>query len=90
MRTAQEKVINVALSEKAIETPLLFNNPAKNNINHAAALKLIDESRLTKHGRQYGAKDIDKALILDLLSNIEVPASNVKFDPLAVHGFISQ
>jgi hypothetical protein len=90
MRTAQEKVINVALSEKAIETPLLFNDAQKNNINYAAALKLIEDSQVTKFDKQYGAKNIDKAHILEMLSNIEVPVSNIKFDPLAVHSFISQ
>lgn len=90
MRTAQEKVINVALSEKAIETPLLYNDPAKNNINLAATLKLITDSRVTKFDKQYGAKSVDKAHVLELLSNIEVPASNIKFDPLAVHAFVSQ
>ena len=90
MRTAQEKVINVALSEKAIETPLLYNDAAKNTINLAAALKLISDSRVTKFDKQYGAKNVDKAHILELLSNIEVPVSNIKFDPLAVHAFVSQ
>lgn len=90
MRTAQEKVINIALSEKAIETPLLYNDPAKNNINLAATLKLVEESRVTKFEKQYGAKNVDKAQILDFLNNIEVPVSNVRFDPIAVHAFISQ
>jgi len=90
MRTAQEKVINVALSEKAIETPILFNDPAKNNINLAATLKLINDSRITKFDKQYGAKNIGKAHILEFLSNIEVPVSNIRFDPTAVHTFISQ
>jgi hypothetical protein len=78
MRTAQDKVINVALSEKAIETPLLYNDPAKNNINLAATLKLIHDVRVTKFDKQYGAKNVDKAHILELLDSIEVPASNVQ------------
>lgn len=90
MRTAQEKVINVALSEKAIETPILYNDPAKNNINLAAILELIGKSHIAKFGKQYGAKDIDKIYILDLLKSIEIPVSNVRFDPVAIHSFISQ
>ena len=89
MRTAQDKVINVALSEKAIETPLLYNDPSKNNINLAAALKLIQDVHVTKFDKQYGAKNVDRAHILALLDSIEVPASNIKFDPLAVRTFIS-
>ena len=90
MRTAQEKVINVALSEKAIETPLLYNDPVKNNINLSAVLNLIATTNITKFDRQYGAKNIDKTHILELLNNIEVPVSNVRFDPIAIHTFISQ
>lgn len=90
MRTAQEKVINIALSEKAIETPLLYNDSAKNNINIAAVSKLIKDSQIVKFDKQYGAKNVDKLQILELLSNIEVPASNVRFDPIAIRTFISQ
>ena len=90
MRTAQEKVINVALSEKAIETPILYNDVAKNNINLSSVLNLVDKVQLTKFNNQFGAKSIDKANILELLKDIEVPPSNVRFDPLAVREFFSQ
>lgn len=90
MRTAQEKVINVALSEKAIETPILYNDSTKNDVNLAAVLRLMDEVPITKFDKQYGAKNVDKASILNLLQNIEVPVSNVRFDPIAIHTFISQ
>src|SRR3546814_1559770 len=90
MRTAKEKIINVALSEKAMETPILYNEPSKNNVNLAASMKLINEVQILKFGKQYGAKNIDKSRILELLENIEVPVSNVRFDPIAIHAFISQ
>lgn len=90
MRTAQEKVINVALSEKFLETPLLYNDAAKNNVNLAAVLKLINDSKVGTFGKQYGAKDIDKQIILDFLSNLEIPETNVRLDPVALHAFISQ
>lgn len=90
MRTAKEKIINVALSEKAIETPILYNDSAKNNVNLAASKRLIDDIHVIKFGNQYGAKNVDKAHILNLLENIEVPVSNVRFDPSAIHGFIDQ
>ncbi len=90
MRTAQVKVLNVALSEKALETPLLFNDASKNNVNLAAALKVISAGNVTKYGKQYGAKDIDKKLILDLLDEIEIPESNIRLDPLALRVFIEQ
>jgi hypothetical protein len=90
MRTAKEKIINIALSEKAIETPILYNDPAKNNVNLAATIKLIDEVKILKFGNQYGAKNIEKERVLELLENIEVPVSNVRFDPIAIHAFISQ
>lgn len=90
MRTAQVKVLNVALSEKALETPLLYNDASKNNVNLAAALKVISASKVTKYGKQYGAKDIDKQLILELLDDIEIPESNIRLDPLALRVFIEQ
>ncbi len=90
MRTAQERVINIALSEKVIEAPLLYNDPAKNNINLSAALKLVNESHIAKFNKQYGAKNVNKAQILELLKNIEIPASNIRLDPEAMHAFISQ
>ena len=90
MRTAQVKVLNVALSEKALETPLLFNDASKNNVNLAAALKVISAGNVTKYGKQYGAKDIDKKLIVDLLDEIEIPESNIRLDPLALRVFIEQ
>lgn len=90
MRTAQGKVINVALSEKALETPILFNDALKNNINLAAALKIIKDSNVTKFGRQYGAKDIDKQLILELLGDIEIPESNGRLNPAQLRDFVEQ
>jgi hypothetical protein len=90
MRTAQQKIINVALSEKAIETPILYNDPMRNNVNLSAVYKLLDRISLTKFDKQFGARGVDKAAILELLKNIEVPVSNVRFDPIAVHAFIDQ
>jgi len=90
MRTAQVKVLNVALSEKALETPLLYNDASKNNVNLAAALKVINSSNVTKFGKQYGAKDIDKQQIIDLLGDIEIPESNIRLDPVALRVFIEQ
>jgi hypothetical protein len=90
MRTAQEKVINVALNEKALETPVLYNDVSKNNVNLAAVLSLIQSVNVTKFGKQYGALDIPKESILSLLTNIEVPEANLRLDPVALNAFISQ
>ena len=90
MRTAKDKIINVALSEKAIETPILFNDEIKNSINYNAVIKLISESNVAKFDNHYGAKGISKSKVLELLQNIEIPISNTRFDPNAVHKFIEQ
>lgn len=90
MRTAQAKYINVVLSEKAIETPILHNDASKNMRNLSAVKQTVSSINIAKFGNQYGAKDVDKQLILDLLDDIDMPSANIKFDPYAVSTFIKQ
>ena len=90
MRTAQAKIINVALSEKAIETPIIYNDTSKNLRNLSTVEKLVKDISFNRVGKQYGAKDVDKKHILELLENIDVPAANIKFDPQSIVTFIKQ
>jgi Z1 domain-containing protein/type III restriction/modification enzyme restriction subunit len=90
MRTAENKVINVALSQKAIETPIIYNDASKNMRNLSTVEKLLKDIELESFGKQYGARDVDKKHILELLQNIDVPAANIKFDPQAIVKFINQ
>lgn len=90
MRTAQAKYINVVLSEKAIEIPILHNDASKNMRNLSAVKQIMGNINIAKFGNQYGAKDVDRQTILSLLDDIDVHAANVKFDPYAVSNFIKQ
>jgi hypothetical protein len=90
MRTAQAKVINIALSEKAIETPILHNDASKNMRNLSTVEKLAQDINFAKFGKQYGARDIEKLHVLELLENIDMPTANIKFDPQAIAAFIKQ
>ena len=90
MRAAQAKVINVALSEKAIETPIIHNDTSKNLRNLSTVKKLLEDVRYAKFGNQYGALDVDKKIVLELLENIDVPSANIKFDPQAIVEFLKQ
>lgn len=90
MRTAQAKYINVVLSEKAIETPILYNDAGKNIRNMAAVEKMLSDVNIEKFGKQYGATGINKKHVLELIGDIELPAANVKFDPSAIATFIKQ
>jgi len=90
MRAAQAKVINVALSEKAIETPIIHNDSSKNLRNLSTVKKLLEDVRYAKYGNQYGALDVDKKIVLELLENVDVPSANIKFDPQAIVEFLKQ
>ncbi|MEI6755401.1 MAG: Z1 domain-containing protein [bacterium] len=90
MRTAKEKSINVSLSKAYIETAFIHNDAKKNKANLAAVSNLINSTNFDKSDNQYIAEHVDKNLIVRLLETIDMPPTNVQFDPLSVANFIEQ
>ena len=90
MRTAKVKSMNVSLSEAYIETAFMFNDAKKNKVNLAAVNELVNNALFEKKNNQYSANDVDKNLVIKLLKSIEMPASNVQFDPDSIASFIEQ
>lgn len=90
MRTAKEKSINVSLSKAYIETAFMYNDAQKNKANLAAVSVLTNGTTFEKSDQIYVAKQVNKNLIIRLLESINMPATNVQFEPQSVAKFIDQ
>jgi hypothetical protein len=90
MRTAKAVSFNVSLSESVIETPFLPNDAGKNNKNLRAVTELMSKVHFEKSDGIYGAKDVNRDDIVNLLNSSDLPVANIKFEPQSISRFISQ
>lgn len=90
MRTAKEKSINVSLSKAYIETAFMYNDSRKNKQNLTAVNVLTNSVAFEKSEKIYVSQQVDKNLIIRLLESIDMPPTNVQFDPQSVSKFIDQ
>ncbi|MEG1008934.1 MAG: Z1 domain-containing protein [Clostridia bacterium] len=95
MRTRKEIKMNVSLSGEVIETPFMYNDQSKNDLNFANIKLLIENLASAKislkrdiQNNKVGFYDIEKEYILKLLYNSDYPSINSHFDPTAVGKFI--
>lgn len=90
MRSAQSKTISKSLSGKAVETPFIYNNARKNDLNLKAVLSLTESIDFGSTKNQYAAYSVPKEKVLSFLDKIEVPSANAQFNPESIAQFIRQ
>lgn len=90
MRSAQSKTISKSLSGKAVETPFIYNNAHKNEINLKAVLNLVQSVDFEATDNQYAAYSVPKDKVLAFLNKIDVPNANAQFNPDSISQFILQ
>ena len=99
MRGTEKRECVISLSGETIETPELWSDKSKNEINYAAVkelinavreagIDLIDEGQNGKH--KYGYKNVHVKLIFDLLEKIYVAPQNEEFNTDAIKNFIRE
>lgn len=90
MRSAQSRTISKSLSGRAVETPFIYNNARKNDLNLKAVLSLTESIDFETNGNQYAAYSVPKEKVLSFLNKIEVPPANAQFNPESIAQFIQQ
>ena len=93
MRSASSKVVSISLSGEVLETPNIFNNIDKNEINlkNIETLKSnMEKSKISveKFGKTFGYKNVDKEYIISLINNFEISLLNLGFDVESIIDFI--
>ena len=99
MRSAESRECVISLSGETIETPEIFSDKVKNDINYKAAVYLINEIRNSgipvfddsKRGNsKYGYKDVPVSYIQELLEKIEISPKNERFNTVTIRNFIRE
>lgn len=99
MRSAESRECVISLSGETIETPEIFSDKAKNDINYKAAVYLINEIKKadipvfddSKRGNsKYGYKDVPVSYIQELLEKIEISPKNERFNTVTIRNFIRE
>lgn len=95
MRHTNQITQNVSLSQEVVETPYLFNDKAKNDINIKNIKSMINDIKekgfsyvKNDSPERYGYRNIPKDIIIKLLKNSLFPSANPKFDSEAIAKFI--
>ena len=94
MRTSKEIKMNVSLSSELVETPYIYDDNTKNQINiqsiNSLISDLIEEGYLPDtSSKKFGFRNIDKKHIIKLLEQIDFPIANSHFDALSIAKFIN-
>lgn len=90
MRSAQSRTISKSLSGKAVETPFVFNDAHKNDVNLKAVISLTEIVDFKPIDNQYAAYSVPKDRVLAFLDKIEVPTANAQFNPESISQFLKQ
>lgn len=99
MRSTESRECVISLSGETIETPEIFSDKAKNDINYKAAFYLINEIRNAgipviddgkRSGSKYGYKDVPVSYIQELLERIEISPKNEQFNTVTIRNFIRE
>ncbi len=90
MRSAQSRTISKSLSGKAVETPFVYNDAHKNDVNLKAVLSLTELVDFKPDNNQYAAYSVPKERVLSFLDKIEVPTANAQFNPESISQFLKQ
>src|SRR5690606_19405713 len=67
MRSAQSRTISKSLSGKAVETPFVYNDAHKNDVNLKAVLSLTEIVDFKPDNNQYAAYSVPKDRVLSFL-----------------------
>jgi hypothetical protein len=90
MRSAKSRTISKSLSGKAVETPFVYNDAHKNDVNLKAVLSLTETVDFQPDKNQYAAYSVPKEKVLTFLDKIEVPTANAQFNPESISQFLKQ
>lgn len=90
MRSAQSRTISKSLSGKAVETPFVYNDAHKNDVNLKAVISLTETVDFKPSENQYAAYSVPKERVLAFLDKIEVPTANAQFNPESISQFLKQ
>ena len=100
MRSADKMECLVSISGETLETAEIYTDIEKNKINKDAVIDfnktLVTEGykkknfARAKHKETWGYENVDKAIVKELLENIEVSPKNVKFNVSSIRSFLDQ
>lgn len=93
MRTASIIKRSITLSEDVIETPRLYADNSKNDINIKAVKQLIQSinesgAHIEQNGKGYIYKNVDVDNVLELLENIDISLLNIYFNTESIVEFL--
>lgn len=95
MRTSKDMKQNVSLSGEVVETPYIFNDSNKNQLNYDNVKILINELKNQDKypikdttTNKYGYTGIEKKYIINFLKKCDFPFANAHFDSESIAEFI--